>query len=57
MSHNCLENSCAVKGLEEGKEYEFRVIAENLHGLSEPLVVSAPVLAKWPFSKCSLHRV
>ena len=44
-----MDISCPVKGLEEGKEYEFRVAAENLHGTSEPLCAE-PVVAKWPFS-------
>jgi hypothetical protein len=47
---HCLENSCQVKGLEEGKEYEFRVAAENLHGQSDPLLTAEPVTAKWPFN-------
>ena len=50
-SPHCLENSCPVKGLEEGKGYEFRVVAENLHGQSEPLTVTETVIAKWPFSE------
>lgn len=41
--------TCDVKGLEEGKNYEFRVIAENDNGLSEPLVIDSPIKAKWPF--------
>ena len=49
VTPHCLDNSCPVKGLEEGKEYEFRVAAENLHGTSEPLTTE-PVVAKWPFS-------
>ena len=51
VSPRCLENSCPVKGLEEGKQYEFRVVAENLFGLSEPLLTNQSILAKWPFSK------
>ncbi|CAF0846330.1 unnamed protein product [Brachionus calyciflorus] len=50
VSPNCLDNSCAVKGLEEGKEYEFRVTAENLHGLSDALTTPEPVTAKWPYN-------
>lgn len=50
MAPHCLENSVPVKGLEEGKQYEFRVTAENLHGYSEPLTTNEPVTAKWPFS-------
>ncbi|CAF1005403.1 unnamed protein product [Adineta steineri] len=38
-----------VKGLDEGKNYEFRVSAENENGLSEPLIIDAAIKAKWPF--------
>ncbi len=41
--------TCDVKGLDEGKNYEFRVTAENENGLSEPLIIDTPVKAKWPF--------
>ncbi|VDK40531.1 unnamed protein product, partial [Dibothriocephalus latus] len=41
--------SATVRGLEEGKEYEFRVMAENAMGLSEPLMTSKPIKAKHPF--------
>ena len=64
VTPHCLDNSCPVKGLEEGKEYEFRVAAENLHGTSEPLCAE-PVVTKWPFNPpsltgtpiCTDHRV
>ncbi|MPC46234.1 Twitchin [Portunus trituberculatus] len=36
------------QGLEEGKKYRFRVRAENMYGVSEPLE-GAPVEAKNPF--------
>ena len=36
--------------LKEGHEYEFRVMAENANGLSEPLVTDKGVLVKNPFS-------
>ena len=54
VASHCLENSCSVKGLEEGTDYEFRVIAENMHGESEPLVTATPVTAKWPFNPPSV---
>lgn len=44
----CPKEEFTVKGLEEGKKYVFRVRAENLYGLSEPLE-SAPIVAKSPF--------
>lgn len=40
-----------IPKLKEGTEYEFRVMAENMNGLSEPLVTDRPVLVKNPFSK------
>ncbi|CAN8010311.1 unnamed protein product, partial [Ixodes pacificus] len=38
-----------VPKLIEGTEYEFRVMAENAQGLSEPLVTARPVMAKSPY--------
>ena len=43
--------SCDVKGLEDGKNYEFRVAAENENGLSEALLTDTAVKAKWPFKR------
>ncbi|XP_052825204.1 twitchin isoform X2 [Octopus bimaculoides] len=40
--------SHTVKGLKDGKSYQFRVKAENMYGVSEPLV-SKKVVAKNPF--------
>ena len=37
-----------MKGLDEGKKYKFRVRAENMYGVSEPLE-GKPVEAKNPF--------
>ncbi|GLH11531.1 Titin, partial [Gryllus bimaculatus] len=44
----CPKPSFTVKGLTEGKRYVFRVRAENIYGLSEPLE-GKPVVAKSPF--------
>ncbi|KAK3103159.1 hypothetical protein FSP39_016894 [Pinctada imbricata] len=41
--------SCNVRNLEPGTEYEFRVMAENMQGVSEPLETSTPILAKLPY--------
>ena len=41
-----------VPGLQEGKEYMFRVKAVNDEGESEPLETDHAVLAKDPFSEC-----
>ncbi|CAH8545499.1 unnamed protein product [Schistosoma haematobium] len=41
--------NATVRNLEEGTEYEFRVMAENPLGLSEPLMTSSPIKARHPF--------
>lgn len=38
-----------VPKLKEGQSYEFRVMAENAIGISEPIEVEAPVVAKNPY--------
>lgn len=38
-----------VPRLIEGTRYEFRVKAENLQGLSEPLTTAEPIIAKNQF--------
>lgn len=42
-----------VRNLEPGKGYEFRVMAENSYGVSEPLMTSETIRPKHPFSKRS----
>ena len=44
------DTSHTVKGLKEGKTYKFRVKAENLYGVSEPLEGNR-VTAKNPFGQ------
>lgn len=44
------DTSFTVPSLIEGHEYEFRVLAVNEHGASEPLRTSSPVIAQLPFS-------
>jgi hypothetical protein len=40
-----------ISKLKEGHEYEFRVMAENANGLSEPLATEKAILVKNPFSE------
>lgn len=42
-----------VTKLSEGKQYLFRVSAENKYGRSDPTVITEPVTAKNPYSKYS----
>lgn len=44
----CPKTAFTVKGLTEGKQYVFRVRAENIYGVSDPLE-GKPVTAKSPF--------
>lgn len=44
----CPKCAFTVKGLTEGKKYNFRVRAENIYGVSEPLD-GKPCVAKCPF--------
>ena len=44
----CPNTSFTVKGLPEGKKYNFRIRAENMYGISDPLE-GKPVLVKSPF--------
>lgn len=44
----CPRTSFTAKGLTEGKKYVFRVRAENMYGVSEPLE-GKPVIAKSPY--------
>lgn len=45
----CAGTSCTIPKLKEGHEYDFRVIAENQNGESEPLQTEHGTLAKNPF--------
>lgn len=40
---------CRVRNLSVGTTYEFRVMAENQYGTSEPAVTSDPIQARYPF--------
>ncbi len=52
------EPECTAKNLEEGEEYEFRVMAVNEHGESEPLMTTEAIKAKHPFGESpSIHSV
>ena len=42
--------SIVAKGLKEGKNYKFRVRAENMYGVGEPLE-SSKITAKNPFGE------
>lgn len=51
------ETEATARNLDEGEEYDFRVIAVNENGESEPLLTSGPVKAKYPFGKLSFTRL
>jgi len=43
------DTQATAKNLDDGEEYDFRVIAVNENGESEPLLTSGPIKAKFPF--------
>ena len=42
-----------VKNLTVGRDYDFRVSAENQYGISDPCPTSEPVKARHPFGECT----
>ncbi len=46
--------SFVVPKLKEGEDYKFRVMAENDHGLSEPLVTDTATRAKNPYGELKI---
>ncbi|VDN97428.1 unnamed protein product [Rodentolepis nana] len=44
-----------VRNLDEGKPYEFRVMAENAFGVSEPLMTTEAIKPKHPFGKLKFN--
>ncbi|KXJ80778.1 hypothetical protein RP20_CCG023458 [Aedes albopictus] len=37
-------------GMENNKQYSFRVRAENQYGISDPLILEEPIVARYPFT-------
>ncbi|CAF4366510.1 unnamed protein product, partial [Adineta steineri] len=50
VTQACKETTFTVPSLLDGHEYDFRVMAINENGTSEPLRSTAPTTAKLPFS-------
>lgn len=44
-----------IRNLTVNKEYEFRVMAENQYGTSDPCTSPTPIKARHPFGKCTRH--
>ena len=44
-----------VKDLETNKKYKFRVKAENIYGVSEPLETTSSITVKPPYGKRKTH--
>ena len=49
------ETQGTAKNLEPGEEYDFRVVAVNANGESEPLTTSESIKAKYPFGESILR--
>lgn len=50
----CLAPTINISNLIEGRQYEFRVFAQNIAGISQPSSVSSSVKIKDPHGKSSL---
>lgn len=44
-----------VKDLEMNKKYKFRVKAENIYGVSEPLETTSAIIVKPPYGNSSIR--
>jgi len=49
ISNYVTSTYCRVRNLTVGRNYDFRVMAENQYGTSEPVETTEPVKAKHPF--------
>lgn len=49
VSGYLIESNYRVRGLTVGKKYDFRVIAENKYGTSDPTELAEPILARYGF--------
>ena len=45
------DTEATARNLEPGEEYDFRVMAVNENGESEPLTTTGPIKAKYPFGE------
>lgn len=54
ISSYCTQPSIRVRNLTVNKEYDFRVMAENHYGTSDPCTTPNPIRARHPFSKLIL---
>lgn len=53
VSESCTRTQCRVPKLIEGRDYIIRICAQNINGISDPLL-SAETKARDVFSKCAL---
>ena len=51
VSSSVMGTSYRVRNLKEGQAYDFRVMAENQYGISDPTETMEPITAKSPFGK------
>lgn len=56
VSSSCTKTSFRMTKLTTGKEYSFRVRAENRFGISEP-IYSEKMIARYPFGESLLYII
>ena len=54
-SNSVMNTTYTVTRLQENTAYEFRVSAENMYGVGEPLEGEESVVCKSPYSMYSIH--
>jgi len=48
------DTEATAKNIEEGQEYDFRVVAVNKEGESDPLVTTVSIKAKYPLGEVTV---
>lgn len=57
MNNYVASQQCKARNLIVGKTYQFRVMAENKYGVSDPAITVDPVTARHPFGNISrVHK-
>jgi len=49
VSNYVASQQCKARNLIVGKTYQFRVMAENKYGVSDPAITVDPITARHPF--------
>jgi len=56
VSNYVASQQCKARNLIVGKTYQFRVMAENKYGVSDPAITVDPITARHPFGIFSFFK-